>query len=164
MRRNSAMSTRGDNMCAPSFILAPKGPPLAARPAPARGAAVSTAQPPGTGLELARRAALFVAPPRLGWVFRDRRQLLAPFGEPPPVQSQSLPPQLEAERAAAEQALRKTQRRITPFSVILLIGFLLLAGCDRAMFGGGPALGAVVIGLLAGGPGLVLTGVRYARA
>jgi hypothetical protein len=127
---------------------------------------VSTAQPPGAGtdLEPARRAALFTAPPRLGWVFRDRRQLLAPFGEPPPVlQSQSVPPQLEAERAAAEQALRKTQRRITPVSVILLIGFILLAGCDRAMFGGGPALGAVVIGLLAGGPGLVLTGVRYAR-
>ena len=125
---------------------------------------MSTAQPPGAGLEPARRGALFVAPPRLGWVFRDRRQLLAPFGDPPPVlQSQSVPPQLEAERAAAEQAYRRTQRRITPVSVILLIGFLLLAGCDRAMFGGGPALGAVVVGLLAGGPGLLLTGVRHAR-
>jgi len=125
---------------------------------------VSTTQPPGAGLEPARRAALFVAPPRLGWVFRDRRQLFAPFADPPPMlRSQSVPPQLEAERAAAEQALRKTQRRITPVSVVLLIGFLLLAGCDRAMFGGDSALGAVVIGLLAGGPGLLLTGVRYAR-
>src|ERR1700757_2764925 len=44
------------------------------------------------------RDLLFTPGPRLGWVFRDRRELVAPYPEPGPS------PQLFHERAAAELA------------------------------------------------------------
>lgn len=120
------------------------------------------AQSPGTGLEPAQRAALFTAPARLGWVFRDRRQLMVAFAEPPPALA-PVPEHLLAQRAAAEQALQRTRRRVTPISVIVLVCFVLLAGCNRLFFGTETAWGTIVLGLLAGGPGLVVTAVRTAR-
>jgi hypothetical protein len=109
-----------------------------------------------------RQAALFTTPPRLGWVFRDRRQLMVPFTEPPPAPV-PVPQQLQANLAAAEQALRKTRRRVTPISVIVVVGFILLGGCDRVLFGGSGEAATIVVGLLAGGPGLAVTAVRAAR-
>jgi len=84
------------------------------------------------------------------------------FPEPPPALA-LVPEHLLAQRAAAEQALQKTRRRVTPISVIVLVCFVLLAGCNRLFFGTGTAWGTIVLGLLAGGPGLVVTAVRTAR-
>ena len=72
-------------------------------PAPAAGEHAA-GQP---GAQLAdRRAALFTAGPRLGWVFRDRSLLAAPFPEPPP--------DLDAMRAAAKGTGQGTPSSVLP--------------------------------------------------
>src|SRR6266498_843351 len=74
-----------------------------------------------------RRASLFTPGPRLGWVFRDRRQLAEPFPEPRP--------DLDAMRdAAAQQAesAEKAYRKIRKFlgipSTLLFVVLLLANG------------------------------------
>jgi hypothetical protein len=80
----------------------------------------------GTGLDDTQRAALFAAPVKLGWVFRDRRLLAAPFAEPAPrpVPGQALA-QMQVALAAAEQYWRKTLRESASYGAVLLAGLLL---------------------------------------
>ncbi len=124
-------------------------------PAPARGElAVGLAD---------RRAALFTAGPRLGWVFRDRRLLAAPFPEPPP--------DLEAMRAAAGQlatAAETSYRKFRKFlglpSSILLVVLLLANGCQANLTGAGPPLAADLFALIICSPGIAITIVKWQRA
>ena len=110
-----------------------------------------------------RRASLFTPGPRLGWVFRDRRQLAAPFPEPRP--------DLEAMReAAAQQAdsADRAYRRIRKFlgipSTLLFVVLLLANGCAANVNGSGPPLVSDLIALVICGPGMTLTFLRWRKA
>jgi hypothetical protein len=119
-------------------------------------------QPPPADA-LGRRAGLFTPGPRLGWVFRDRRQLAAPFPEPPPDR--------EAMRAAAErraQADHDSYRKFRKFlglpSGILLIVLLLADGCQANLNGTGPPVLQDVIALIICVPGIAITFLRWQRS
>jgi hypothetical protein len=110
-----------------------------------------------------RRAGLFTPGPRLGWVFRDRRQLAAPFPEPRP--------DLEAMRAAAaqeaetaERAYRKIRKFLGIPSTLLFVVLLLANGCAANINSGGPPVVNDLIALLICGPGMTLTFLRWRRA
>ncbi len=110
-----------------------------------------------------RRASLFTPGPRLGWVFRDRRQLAAPFPEPQP--------DLEAMRAAAAQqaeTAEKAYRKIRKFlgipSTLLFVVLLLANGCAANINGSGPPLVSDLIALVICGPGMTLTFLRWRKA
>src|ERR1700735_329683 len=117
-------------------------------------------QPAGA---LGRRAALFTPGPRLGWVFRDRRQLAAPFPEPPP--------DLEAMRAAAErraQADQASYRKFRKFlglpSGLLLIVLLLADGCQANFSGTGPPGLQALTALIICAPGIAITTLKWQRS
>ena len=87
-----------------------------------------------------QRASLFTPGPRLGWVFRDRRQLAEPFPEPRP--------DFDAMRAAAAQqaeSAEKAYRKIRKFlgipSTLLFVVLLLANGCAANINGSGPPAG-----------------------
>ena len=65
---------------------------------------------------------LFAGGPRLGWTFRDRRQLITPYTEPEP-DPQALAGQAAARRSRAERAwrfsLRWVARPLLPLAVVL---------------------------------------------
>jgi hypothetical protein len=121
-----------------------------------------TIQPPPADA-LGRRAALFTPGPRLGWVFRDRRQLAAPFPEPPPDH--------EAMRAAAErraQADQASYRKFRKFlglpSGLLLIVLLLADGCQANLSGTGPPVLQDLIALIICAPGIAITTLKWQRS
>jgi hypothetical protein len=110
-----------------------------------------------------RRASLFTPGPRLGWEFRDRRQLGAPFPQPRP--------DLEAMRAAAAQraeAAEKAYRKIRKFlgipSTLLFVVLLLANGCAANVSGSGPPVVGDLIALIICGPGMTLTFLRWRKA
>ncbi len=110
-----------------------------------------------------RRPRLFTPGPRLGWVFRDRRQLAAPFPEPRP--------DLDAMRAAAvqqaesaEKAYRKIRRFLGIPSTLLFIVLLLANGCAANISGSGPPVVGDLIALAICGPGMTLTFLRWRKA
>jgi hypothetical protein len=110
-----------------------------------------------------RRASLFTPGPRLGWVFRDRRQLAAPFPEPRP--------DLETMQAAAAQQAEsadKSYRKIRKFlgipSTLLFVVLLLANGCAANISGSGPPLVSDLIALVICGPGMTLTFLRWRKA
>ena len=120
-------------------------------------------QPAPVAHEADRRASLFTPGPRLGWVFRDRRQLAAPFPEPRP--------DLEAARAAAVQqaeAAEKAYRKIRKFlgipSTLLFVVLLLANGCAANINGSGPPVVSDLIALLICGPGMTLAFLRWRKA
>jgi hypothetical protein len=61
------------------------------------------AVPPDGGIQAERL--LFTGGPRLGWVFRDRRQLITPYPEPGPDQH-AIAGQAAARRQRAQRAWR----------------------------------------------------------
>jgi hypothetical protein len=110
-----------------------------------------------------RRASLFTPGPRLGWVFRDRRQLAAPFPQPRP--------DLEAMRATAAQqaeAAEKAYRKIRKFlgipSTLLFVVLLLADGCAANISGSGAPVVSDLIALVICGPGMTLTFLRWRKA
>lgn len=107
-----------------------------------------------------RRASLFTPGPRLGWVFRDRRELAAPFPE--------ARPDLEAMQAAAvqqaesaDQAYRKIRKFLGIPSTVLFVVLLLANGCAANINGSGPPVVSDLIVLLICGPGMTLTFLRW---
>jgi hypothetical protein len=122
---------------------------------------MSTQPPPAEALE--RRAGLFTPGPRLGWVFRDRRRLAAPFSEPAP--------DLEAMRASAEERAEAEQASYRKFrkflglpSGILLVVLLLADGCEANLNGTGPPLLQDAIALIICIPGIAITVVKWQRS
>ena len=110
-----------------------------------------------------QRASLFTPGPRLGWVFRDRRQLADPFPEPRP--------DLDAMRAAAAQqaeSAEKAYRKIRKFlgipSTLLFVVLLLANGCAANINGSGPPVVSDLIALVICGPGMTLTFLRWRKA
>jgi hypothetical protein len=125
---------------------------------------IGMSMPPAPVADAAdRRASLFTPGPRLGWVFRDRRQLAAPFSEPRP--------DLDAMRAAAaqqaesaDQAYRKIRKFLGIPSTLLFVVLLLANGCAANINGSGPPVVSDLIALLICGPGMTLTFLRWRKA
>ena len=89
--------------------------------APARAAAVREPQ-----------AMLFTPGARLGWIFRDRRTLLAPYPEPEP-DLDKLREQAAASTAAAQARYARARRWAGKPSLIAAIVLVLLAGRGRGV-------------------------------
>jgi hypothetical protein len=120
-------------------------------------------QPPPPAEVLERRAGLFTPGPRLGWVFRDRRRLAAPFSE--------AAPDLEAMRAAAGQradaehaSYRKFRKFLGLPSGILLVVLLFADGCEANLNGTGPPLLQDAIALIICVPGIAVTVAKWQRS
>jgi hypothetical protein len=108
------------------------------------------------------RQMLFTPGPRLGWVFRDRRELAAPFPEPEPSQ-QVIQAQAAARTAAAERAMATAWRWVGKPSIVLAVVLAVLAGCAKSVSGSSNlALTAVTILVLCA-PGLGYTGWCWLR-
>jgi len=81
-----------------------------------------------------RRELLFTPGPRLGWVFRDRRELATPYHEPEPSQ-QAIQSQASERAAAAERALARAWRWVGKPSIALAVILVVLAGCAKSVSG-----------------------------
>jgi hypothetical protein len=107
-------------------------------------------------------SALFTPGPRLGWVFRDRREFAAPYSEPQP-SPQLIQAQATARMTAAEQAWQRAWKWAGKPSIILALVLVLLAGCAKSVSGSFDlGLTAVTIAVLCL-PGLSYTGWRWLR-
>ena len=118
--------------------------------------------PPGP-LEREPRAMLFTPGARLGWIFRDRRTLLAPYPEPKP-DLEKLREQAAATAAAAQARYAKARRWAGKPSLIAAVVLVLLAGCAKAVNSGADTGRTLLTVLVLCAPGLAWTAVcRYRR-
>ena len=86
----------------------------------------TAAGPAPTGRQL-----LFTPGPRLGWVFRDRREIALPYSEPRP-NPQVIQAQAAARAAGAEQSWARAWRWAGKPSIALAVILVLLAGCQKS--------------------------------
>jgi hypothetical protein len=114
------------------------------------------AQPPPAD----RRELLFTPGLRLGWVFRDRRELAVPYPEPGPSQ-QLIQGQVVAEVAAAEQALAWTWRWAGRPSLVLAAILALVGGCAASAWDGPNIKESAFTLVVLCGPGLLYTSWRW---
>ena len=120
---------------------------------PAGGPPAASAQPP---------AALFTAGPRLGWRFRDRRELAAPFPEPAPDAEMMRAAAIER-AASTHTSYRKIRKWLgTPSSIVLVV-LLLADGCQANLSGTGPPIATDAFVLIICSPGIVITYLRWRR-
>jgi hypothetical protein len=120
-------------------------------PFPAAAGPVPTGQP---------ELLLFTQGPRLGWVFRDRRELAAPYPEPEP-SPQAIQAQAAARMTAAEQAWQRAWKWIGRPSIALALLLVLLAGCAKSVSGSFD-LGATAVAIVVlCGPGFGYVGWRW---
>jgi hypothetical protein len=95
---------------------------------------------------------LFTPGPRLGWTFRNRRTLLAPFPEPPP-NLEAIDGQAAARLAAAQRSLEQARKWGLWPSVVVFV----VMGLIASQTGGGLAnVAAVVLAV----PGLAWYGLQ----
>jgi len=105
---------------------------------------------------------LFTPGPRLGWVFRDRRELAAPYPEPEP-SPHAVHAQAAARMATAERAWQRTWKWVGKPSIGLALLLVVLAGCARSV-SGNFSLGLTAVTLLVlCGPGFAWTGWQWLR-
>lgn len=105
---------------------------------------------------------LFTPGPRLGWVFRDRRELAVPYPEPEP-SAHAIQAGAAARIAAAEQAWQRTWKWVGKPSIGLALLLVVLAGCARSASGNfSLGLTAVTFVVLCG-PGFAWTGWQWLR-
>ena len=118
--------------------------PIAAGPAP-------------TGRQL-----LFTPGPRLGWVFRDRRETALAYPEPRP-DPRVIQAQAAARTAGAEQAWTRARRWAGQPSIALAVILVLGAGCQKSVEGSfNPLLTLFTVVVLCG-PGLGYAGWCWLR-
>ena len=109
------------------------------------------------------QAMLFTPGARLGWIFRDRRMLLAPYPEPEP-DLEHLREQAAASAAAAQARYARVRRWAGKPSLIAAVVLLLLAGCAKAVNSGADTGRTLLTVLILCAPGLAWTAVcRYRR-
>jgi hypothetical protein len=109
------------------------------------------------------QAMLFTPGARLGWIFRDRRTLLAPYLEPEP-DLEKLREQAAAVTAAAQARYANVCRWAGKPSMIAAIVLVLLAGCAKAVNSGADTGRTLLAVLILCAPGLAWTAVcRYRR-
>jgi hypothetical protein len=105
---------------------------------------------------------LFSPGPRLGWVFRDRRELVTRYTEPPPDRG-AVQARAAGRVAAADRALARAWQWAAKPSIGAALVLVVIAGCAKALTDsyGLPVLGtAVAIACL---PGLGYTGWCWRR-
>jgi hypothetical protein len=103
--------------------------------------------PPG------RLRLLFTPGARLGWVFRDRRALVAPYPEPPP-DPEIVRRQCAVRAAAAERSYQLARAWVARPALMLAITTGVLAGCAKAVSPGSDVAGTFLIALLVGASGV----------
>jgi hypothetical protein len=109
------------------------------------------------------QAMLFTPGARLGWIFRDRRTLLAPYPEPEP-DHEKLREQAAAATAAAQARYARARRWAGKPSLIAAVVLVLLAGCAKAVNSGADTGRTLLTVLILCAPGLAYTAVcRYRR-
>ena len=117
----------------------------------------TAAGPAPTGRQL-----LFTPGPRLGWVFRDRREIALAYSEPRP-NPQAIQAQAAARAAGAEQSWARAWRWAGKPSIALAVILVLLAGCQKSVSGSfSPGLTIITIVVLCG-PGLGYAGLCWLR-
>jgi hypothetical protein len=103
-----------------------------------------------------RQDLLFTPGPRLGWVFRDRRELAAPYPEPGPSQN-DFRAHTTARAAAADRALARAWRWAGWWSTGLALILALATSCSASGWAGPDAkVNAITIIVLCG-PGMAWT-------
>jgi hypothetical protein len=108
------------------------------------------------------RQLLFTPGPRLGWVFRDRREIALAYPEARP-SPQVIQAQAAARAAGAEQAWARAWRWAGKPSIVLAVILVLLAGCQRSVSGSfSPGLTVITVVVLCG-PGLAYAGWCWLR-
>ena len=110
---------------------------------------------------LAGQDLLFTPGPRLGWVFRDRRELAAPYPEPEPSPN-AVHAQAVARMATAEQAWQRTWKWVGKPSIGLALLLVVLAGCSRSG-SGNFSLGLTAVTLVVRGRVLLGGGGTHER-
>jgi hypothetical protein len=114
-------------------------------------------------LEREPQAMLFTPGARLGWIFRDRRTLLAPYSEPEP-DLEKLREQATAAAAATQARYARARRWAGKPSLIAAVVLVLLAGCAKAVNSGADTGRTLLTVLILCAPGLAYTAVcRYRR-
>jgi hypothetical protein len=106
------------------------------------------------------RALLFTPGARLGWIFRDRRALAAPYPEAPPDEA-ALRAQVDARVQQAEASYQKMRKWVGVPSFAVLVLLLLLAGCEKQINGQATTGGTVLTALILGIPGIIVTSVYW---
>jgi hypothetical protein len=119
--------------------------------------------PARTPLAREPQAMLFTPGARLGWIFRDRRTLLAPYPEPEPDLEQ-LREQAAGAAAAAQTRYAKARRWAGKPSLIAALILVLLAGCAKAVNSSADTGRTLLTVLVLCAPGLAYAAVcRYRR-
>jgi hypothetical protein len=113
-------------------------------------------------LEREPHAMLFTPGARLGWIFRDRRTLLAPYPESEPDLGK-LREQAAASAADARARYAKARRWAGKPSLIAAIILVLLAGCAKAVNSGADTGRTLLTVLILCAPGLAWTAVCRCR-
>jgi hypothetical protein len=117
----------------------------------------TAAGPAPTGRQL-----LFTPGPRLGWVFRDRREIALAYSEPQP-NPQLIQARAAARAAGAEQSWARAWRWAGKPSIALAVILVLLAGCQKSVSGSfNPGLTIITVVVLCG-PGLGYAGLCWLR-
>jgi hypothetical protein len=123
---------------------------------------IGSGPPRGAG----RLTGLFTPGGRLGWAFRDRRQLIAPFPEPEP-DPETVRRQSVHRADAAEKSYKRARKWIARPSLMLATAMLVLVGFVKATHPTTHPAGAIIIAIALAIPGLAWTARRwgqYARA
>jgi hypothetical protein len=95
--------------------------------------------------------------PRLGWTFRDRTALCAPFEEPPP-DPEAISEHAAARLADAQRSWQQAVKWALRPSLIIAVGLLALAGCAHAINPSTTAAPELIAALILAAPGLAWTG------
>lgn len=99
------------------------------------------------------KALLFTPGARLGWTFRDRRSLVAPYGEQPP-DPEAIRQDTAARLVAAQQSWQRARKWAARPSLIIAVLLIALAGCAHAVNPAAPYGTTFLTALLLAGPGL----------
>jgi hypothetical protein len=121
-----------------------------------------TVPPADAGGAVGQRALLFTPGARLGWIFRDRRELAAPYPSSPPDEA-GLRQQVEARVQEADDSYQQMRKWAGIPSVTLLLAVLLLLGLERALFGHVTTGGTLLAGLILSVPGIAVTSVYWQK-
>jgi hypothetical protein len=122
----------------------------------------SQALPSAGPVPPARQELLFTPGPRLGWMFRDRRELAVPYPEPEP-SPHAIQARAATRMAAAEQRWQRTWKWIGKPTIALALLLVLLAGCAKSVSGSfNLGLTAITIAVLCA-PGFGYVGWQWLR-
>ena len=99
---------------------------------------------------------LFTPGGRLGWTFRDRRTLMAPYAEPPP-DPELIRQQAAARAAAASRAYENARTWVLRPSLMFAVLVAVLAGCAKAVSPGTHTGRVLIAALLLAAPGVAWT-------